>query len=259
MAQRDALRYGRHAARGAAVTSFFYASTAAPPTTNGRRSTRLPGNPADQRGGRSPNLGCASPITPLTQSRATIEAAIAAMGPGSRRHHRQPRARLGLAHDLAALARALGRGRPAARLRYRLHGQGRGDPDRRPELVPRSGHDRGAAFGLHRLRPGGTPRGRSASRPHGGGAGGTILDARMAGTCTAMKAENRQRDLLDHLRQRGPDRGDRRCSATARARRRCATARRTPTTIADVFPRHRRPTRQPADHRVTRDARRCAT
>ena len=59
----------------------------------------------------------------------------------SRRHRRQPRAGLGLAHALAAVARPLGRQRrPAARLRRRLHGEGRGAADRRQQRVPRP-HD----------------------------------------------------------------------------------------------------------------------
>ena len=52
-----------------------------PPTTTGRRSTTPTGQQPARKG---PNLGCGTPITPLTKSRATIEAGIAAMKPWRR-------------------------------------------------------------------------------------------------------------------------------------------------------------------------------
>ena len=65
---------------------------------------------------RGPNLGCGPAITPLTSVAADDRRRDRRHGRlGPRRHHRQPRAHLGLAHDLAALARRLGRrdaGRP---------------------------------------------------------------------------------------------------------------------------------------------------
>ena len=68
-------------------TSFFYATTTQHadnnwPTINDqhRRPERASTLTATRRG---PNLGCGTPITPLTASKATIKAAINAMGPWS--------------------------------------------------------------------------------------------------------------------------------------------------------------------------------
>ena len=135
---------------------------AARPTTTGRRSrpaspTRTGRQRRPQHGAR-PNLGCGSPITPLTASKATIKAAIDAMGPV---HRGGTTGNLGLTWGWRTLSprwRGLwGDRRPAARLRHRLHGEGRGDPDRRQQPVPRPGHQHleqlGPGLRLHRLRP----------------------------------------------------------------------------------------------------------
>ena len=90
----------------------------------------------------------ADPVARDGRGRDRRDEAVAA-----RRHHRQPRAGLGLAHDLAELARALGRRRPAARLRHRLHGQGRRDADRRQQRVLRPSRHRAATRRSPRTSP----------------------------------------------------------------------------------------------------------
>ena len=67
-------------------TSYYYAATTRtqdnnwPPMVTSIADQNL-GVEANRNTARSPNLGCASPIVPLTKSRATIEAGLAAMGP----------------------------------------------------------------------------------------------------------------------------------------------------------------------------------
>lgn len=65
----------------APFTSFFYASTA---RTGDNQWPPLRLDLEDRNNGRGPNLGCGPEITPLTPSRATIEAAIGNMGPWHR-------------------------------------------------------------------------------------------------------------------------------------------------------------------------------
>ena len=148
-------------------TSFFYPKTS---TDNNYTWTTInDSHTGTNQARKGPNLGCGTPITPLTEvadddrGRDQRDAAVAA-----RRHHRQPRAGLGMADDLARLARPLGRRRPAARLRHRLHGQGRRDPDRRQQRVlqPSRRLERRPvdALRLHGLRPRQRPRSRRARR-----------------------------------------------------------------------------------------------
>jgi Flp pilus assembly protein TadG len=62
-------------------SSFFWART----TTDNNWNTSINDNYTASNGARKgPNLGCGTPITPLTKSRATIEAGIAAMKPWRR-------------------------------------------------------------------------------------------------------------------------------------------------------------------------------
>jgi hypothetical protein len=69
-------------------TSFYYASTSSS-SDNKWTSTTIKTSIADQNLGtesdrntaRGPNLGCGSPITPLSASKATVKAALDAMGP----------------------------------------------------------------------------------------------------------------------------------------------------------------------------------
>ncbi len=70
----------------AAFASYFYAATARTqdnnwPPMRTSIADENGGSSSDRNQARGPNLGCASPITPLTASRTTIEAGLAAMGP----------------------------------------------------------------------------------------------------------------------------------------------------------------------------------
>ena len=125
-------------------------STPRPPAPDNNWPTikRSGPTPATQRRPRGPNLGCGPAITPLTAVAGDDRRRHRRHGRlAPRRHHRQPRPHLGLAHDLAALARPLGRRHPvhAMPLDYdtAVHGEGRGDPDRRQQPVPRPDSETG--------------------------------------------------------------------------------------------------------------------
>ena len=158
---------------------------------------------------KGPNLGCGTPITPLTKSKATIKAALAAMKPLRRGG---TAGNLGLVWGWRTISprwRGLwGRRRPAARLQDTAYGEGRGDPDRRQQRLLRSRttstrYDPGTtrsdftAYGRS-TRP--APVGLLPARP---APACRSSNTRMAGTCTAMKAREHQ-DLHDHLRLGDP-------------------------------------------------------
>ena len=195
-------------------TSFFYATSTTATTTGRRSTTRLQRHATRRRKG--PNLGCGTPITPLTASKATIkagdqrDAALAA-----RRHHRQPRAGLGLAHALAAAGAASGAANADLPLDY--------DTDFMEKVVVILTDGNNEFYDLTdtrttiRRRPSDfTAYGRvNAPGPVGlnkttTGAGVTVLNTRMAETCAAMKAGRQAEgpDLLDHLRLRHSGRHD---------------------------------------------------
>lgn len=68
------------------LTSFFNATTTSTsdnkwPTIKTSIADQNKGTSADENTARGPNLGCGSPITPLTPNKSTVKAALQAMGP----------------------------------------------------------------------------------------------------------------------------------------------------------------------------------
>ena len=227
-------------------TSFYYAATTSTadnnwPTIKTSIADQNLGVDADRNTARGPNLGCGSPITPLTASKATIEAALAAMGPvPPRRHHRQPRADLGLAHDLAALARPLGRRDADLPLDYapdfmekvvvmltdgnnQFHDQ---DTSTSNNSVPASDF---TAYGRIETLIGAS----TGNAAHGGARAG---DPRRPHDRDLHGDEGGGHpDLHDHLRRRAGRDGAGPLRATARRRRRCTTTRRRTRRSATAF------------------------
>jgi len=178
---------------GNGFTSYFYASTTRtqdnnwPPLVTSIADQNL-GSSSDRNKARGPNIGCGSPITPLTASRATVEAAIGAMGPV---HRGGTTGNLGLTWGWRALSprwRGLWGGETPADLpldygtplmekvvivltdgqnQFYDHDKGSGTPG-----SDYTAYGRLEALGVTTLN-----QGRAE------------LDGRMAATCTAMKAE----------------------------------------------------------------------
>jgi hypothetical protein len=154
------------------------------------------GGEADRNTARGPNLGCGSPITPLTASRATIEAGLAALGPV---HRGGTTGNLGLSWGWRALSpqwRGLWGGSTPAELPLDY-----GTPFMDKVVVILTDgnnqfHDQDGktstpasdwtAYGRIEAVPGVNSGSSAADKRAQGRA---VLDARMAGTCTAMKAE----------------------------------------------------------------------
>ena len=182
------------------LTSYYYATTTSTadnkwtPIVTSIADRNL-GVDADRNTARGPNLGCGSPITPLTQSKATITAALAAMGPV---HRGGTTGNFGLTWGWRTLSprwRGLW-GDPDLPLDYhtqfmekvvvlmsdgnnQFHDQ---DTSTSNNSVPASDF---TAFGRIETLIGGST-GTPAQRRS---AGRAILDARQTETCTAMKAE----------------------------------------------------------------------
>jgi Flp pilus assembly protein TadG len=151
---------------------------------------------ADRNTARGPNLGCGAPITPLTASRATIEAAIDAMGPT---HRGGTTGNLGLSWGWRTISpewRGLWGGETPA-----THPLDYGTAFMEKVVVILTDgnnqfHDQDGrtgtpasdwtAYGRIESVPGvNSSSGASDKRAQGR----EVLDERMAGTCAAMKAE----------------------------------------------------------------------
>jgi Flp pilus assembly protein TadG len=168
-------------------TSFYYASTTRTQDNrwDGTATYPLRLALADRNDGRGPNLGCGPAITPLTKSRATIEAGIGNMGPW---HRGGTTGNLGLSWGWRTISpgwRALWGGETPNEMPLDY-----GTPNMDKVVVILTDgqnqfydHDGGAlpasdftAYGrVEALGVTTIAQGR------------TILDTRMAGTCTAMK------------------------------------------------------------------------
>jgi len=176
-----------------AFQSFFYAPTTRTqdnnwPVIKTSIADQNLGSSSDRNNARGPNLGCASPITPLTDSRVTIEAGLAAMGPV---HRGGTTGNLGLSWGWRVLSlswRGLWGGATPPELpldydtplmekvvviltdgtnQFYDHDGGSGTPK-----SDYTAYGRLDDMGVSTL-----------------GEGRAILDSRMAATCTAMKAE----------------------------------------------------------------------
>jgi hypothetical protein len=86
MARANPLDAGDATPAAGLFTSFYYASTVRTQDNpwDGTATYPLKLALSDRNEGRGPNLGCGPVITPLTKSRATLEAGIANMGPWHR-------------------------------------------------------------------------------------------------------------------------------------------------------------------------------
>lgn len=151
------------------------------------------GTESNRNTARGPNLGCGSPITPLTASRATIEAALAAMGPV---HRGGTTGNLGLSWGWRTISpawRGLWGGETPA-----THPLDYDTPFMDKVVVVLTDgnnqfHDQdtgsgtpGSDFtGYGRIEAMGVTGSDSQKRA----AGRAILDSRMLETCTAMKAQ----------------------------------------------------------------------
>ena len=174
-------------------TSFFYPATTRtqdnnwPPMVDSIADQNL-GSSSDRNKARGPNLGCGSPITPLTASKTEINAAIAAMGPV---HRGGTTGNLGLTWGWRTLSPAWrglwGGSTPADKpLDYGT------DFMEKTVVILTDGNNQ-----FHDQDTGsGTPKSDFTSYGRieemgvsTTGAGRTILDERMARTCTAMKSE----------------------------------------------------------------------
>jgi Flp pilus assembly protein TadG len=174
---------------GGAFTSYFYASTARTQDNRWDGSATYPLKLAlsDRNDGRGPNLGCGPAITPLTPSRATIDAGIANMGPW---HRGGTTGNLGLSWGWRTISpqwRGLWGGETPA-----THPLDYGTPFMDKVVVILTDgqnqfydHDSGAAPGSDY-----TAYGRlEALGVTTLAQGRAVLDGRMASTCGAMKAE----------------------------------------------------------------------
>ena len=171
-------------------TSFFYARTT---TDNNWQSSINDAYTASNSARKGPNLGCGTPITPLTGSRATIEAGINAMKPWRRGG---TAGNLGLAWGWRTISpswRGLW-GNPDLPLAYKTEFMDKvvvllTDGDNTFYNLPDGeGGDPGSpsdftAYGRVNA-PG--PVGLNAANTN---AGASILNTRMTAVCTAMKAE----------------------------------------------------------------------
>lgn len=183
---------------GGTFTSYFYPATTRtqdnnwPDLVTSIADENL-GTSSNRNTARGPNLGCGSPITPLTASRATIEAGIAAMGPI---HRGGTAGNLGLSWGWRTLSpdwRGLWGGPTPA-----THPLDYGTPFMEKVVVILTDgnnqfHDQDTASGTPasdftaygRVEALGVT-GTDAQKRN---AGRVILDGRMAGTCAAMKDE----------------------------------------------------------------------
>ncbi len=189
MARANPLDAGDAPPSAGLFTSFYYASTAST-ADNNWPPFRLA--LSDGNNGRGPNLGCGPAITPLTKSRATITAGVANMGAW---HRGGTTGNLGLSWGWRTISprwQGLWGGETPADMPLAYDtpfmdkvvviltdGQNQFHDEDSNE-IPASDF---TAYGrIEALVPTGT---KTQKRNNGR----TLLDARMAGTCTAMKAE----------------------------------------------------------------------
>lgn len=182
-------------------TSFLYKSTSRtednkwPPLVTSVADQNK-GSSSDRNTARGPNLGCASPITPLTASRATIEAGLTAMGPV---HRGGTASNLGLSWGWRTISprwRGLW-GNPDLPLDY----ADEADPDSlarnmlKVVVILTDGdnvfydHDTGKNTPLSDFTAYGRLENLGVSSLK---AGSDLLDTRMAATCSAMKVKGIQ-------------------------------------------------------------------